>query len=263
VSESAPDFCVVIPARHGASRLPGKPLRLLAGRPMIAHVWERAVESGARTVVVATDDERISAAVEAFGGTALLTSPEHASGTDRLAEVAAREGWPDDALVVNLQGDEPCMDPALLRLVAASLDERPSFGLATVATPIRAAGDLFDPNVVKVVVDDAQRACYFSRAPIPWVRGRFCGEDAPSGPLPEGVPFLRHLGLYAYRVEVLRRLCAAAPRPCERAESLEQLRALALGVDIHVSIVQNAPGHGVDTEADLARVEQELAQCRP
>jgi 3-deoxy-manno-octulosonate cytidylyltransferase (CMP-KDO synthetase) len=259
VVDGAHDFCVVIPARYGASRLPGKPLRLLAGRPMIAHVWERAVESGARRVLVATDDERIREAVEAFGGTALMTSPDHPCGTDRLAEVAEREGWSGDEILVNLQGDEPCMDAALVRLVAAALRRHSAAGMATAATPIRAPRDLFDPSVVKVIVDDAHMASYFSRAPIPWVRDLFGDGRRPPKTLPTEPTFLRHLGLYAYRAAALRRLCAAAPRPCERAESLEQLRAIAMGIAVHVSIVEHAPGHGVDTEADLARVERALA----
>jgi len=255
-------FIVVIPARYGSSRLPGKPLRVLAGRPMIAHVWDRGVESGAREVVVATDDERIRAAVEGFGGRAVMTSTECASGTDRLAEVAAREGWPEEAVVVNLQGDEPCMDSASIRLVARCLADRPTAGMATVATPIREARDLFDPNVVKVVVDDAGSALYFSRAPIPWVRGGFAANPAETATLPADTLFLQHLGLYAYRVGVLRRIAAAAPRPGERAEALEQLRALAMGIDIQVAIVDKAPGHGVDTEEDLERVERRLSEGR-
>ncbi len=244
------EFSVVIPARYGSTRLPGKPLRLLAGRPMIAHVWERGVDAGASEVIVAADDERICAAVAAAGGRALMTSPDHTSGTDRLAEVAQRLGWPADRVVVNLQGDEPCMPGSLIRLVAGALAAHPAAGIATVATPIRDRSEVANPNVVKVVIDDDHMASYFSRAPIPWVR-----DDS----LASEVIFLRHLGLYAYRVSTLLRVSAAEPRPNEIAESLEQLRGLALGVGIHVSIVEQAPGHGVDTEEDLARVERELA----
>ncbi len=253
-------FIVVIPARYGSSRLPGKPLRELAGRPMIAHVWDRGVECGAREVVVATDDERIVAAVEEFGGRAVMTSRECASGTDRLAEVAAREGWPDDAVVVNLQGDEPLMDAALIRRVAHGLASRPDYGMSTAAIPIREARDLFDPNVVKVVLDDASSALYFSRGPIPWVRDAFGDGSSQPGELPADQVFLRHLGLYAYRAGVLRQIAAAEPRAHERAEALEQLRALALGIEIYVVVAERAPGHGVDTEADLARVERELTR---
>lgn len=249
----ASGFRVVIPARYGSTRLPAKPLVAIAGRPMIAHVLDRARESGAGEVLVATDDERIRDAVEAAGGTAVMTSPDHSSGTDRLAEVAEIRQWAEDAVVVNLQGDEPAMPGAMVAAVAGALRGNPDAGIATLATPIRELGDLLDPNVVKVVLTDRDRALYFSRAPIPWVRGGFGDE------LPDGVPFLRHLGLYAYRVGVLRRLADEPSRPVEQAESLEQLRALALGLAIHVTVVHEAPGHGVDTEADLARVERELA----
>jgi 3-deoxy-manno-octulosonate cytidylyltransferase (CMP-KDO synthetase) len=247
-------FHVVIPSRYGATRLPGKPLRLIAGKPMIAHVLERGREAGAASVTVATDDERIVKVVEEHGGVAMMTRADHVSGTDRLHEVATAKGWSDDTIVVNLQGDEPGMPGSAARL-AASLLEDPRAGIATLATPIRAPQELFDPNTVKVVLDDAGFARYFSRAPIPWVRGAF---DVVPAALPEGVPFLRHLGLYAYRVGVLRRLCAAPPAAIERAESLEQLRALALGVAILVGILDSPPSHGVDSEADLARIQDEL-----
>ena len=200
---------------------------------MVAHVWERAVESGAAEVLVATDDERIRAAVDGFGGRALMTSAEHLTGTDRLAEVAARLGWPDDAVVVNLQGDEPLMPAEAIRRAAAALHERPGAGIATLAAPLEAS-DREDPNVVKVALSDAHQALWFSRAPI----SRF-----------------RHLGLYAYRAGVLRRVAAEAPRPEERAESLEQLRALAMGIAIHVCLLDKPPPPGVDTEADLAQVD--------
>jgi 3-deoxy-manno-octulosonate cytidylyltransferase (CMP-KDO synthetase) len=253
-------FDVIIPARYGATRLPGKPLRMLAGKPLIAHAWQRGVDAGAREVIVAADDQRICDAIAGLGGRAVMTDPACASGTDRIAEVVDTLGWDDDAIVVNLQGDEPCMDAALIRGVAAALAANPHAGIATAATPIRDPRDVFDPNVVKVVVDDAGCATYFSRAPIPWARDAFAAlpQQAPPA-LPAGVPFLRHLGLYAYRAGVLRRLASEAPRPAERAESLEQLRALALGIAIHVTVVDAAPGHGVDTEQDLARVERELA----
>jgi len=252
------DFRVAIPARFAASRLPGKPLRLLAGRPMIEHVHRRAVESGASSVVVATDDDRIRAAVEAFGGRAVLTSPDLPSGTDRIAAVAASEGWPDDDLVVNLQGDEPCMPPAAVRRAAELLAARPDAGVATLAVPVVEPDELFDPSAVKVVLDDAGLARWFSRAPIPWVRDDFDPSLLPRS-LPPGVPFLRHLGIYAYRVGVLRRLTAAPVHAYERAESLEQLRAVAMGIAIAVEVLQKAPPRGVDTEDDLARAEAALA----
>ncbi|WP_428265180.1 3-deoxy-manno-octulosonate cytidylyltransferase [Haliangium sp.] len=254
-------FHVIIPARYGSSRLPGKPLRLLAGRPMIEWVWHNAVDAGAREVLVATDDARIEAAVTSFGGRAVMTSPDHLSGTDRLAEAVALQGWPDETIIVNLQGDEPCVPGALLRHVAEALHRRPGVGIATVATPITTAPELFDPNVVKVVVDDAGMARYFSRAPIPWVRDAFSDPAARVGPLPAGAQFLRHLGIYVYRAGTLARLAATPPHPLERAESLEQLRALAIGVDIHVSIIDQAPGHGVDTADDLERVARALVNA--
>jgi 3-deoxy-manno-octulosonate cytidylyltransferase (CMP-KDO synthetase) len=253
-------FNVVIPARYASQRLPGKPLRLLGGEPLVAHVWRRGVESGARLVLVATDDERVRAAVEGFGGVALSTSPEHPSGSDRAAEVAERLEWPDDTIVVNLQGDEPFADGALLRRVASDLRRRPDAGIATLATPIRDPEELFDPNVVKVVRDDAGNALYFSRAPIPWVRGSFEGANGSKPALAPGVPFLRHLGLYAYRAGVLRRLCREKPRPHEGAESLEQLRALSLGIKVYVGVIEHAIPRGVDTEDDLARAELGLRE---
>jgi 3-deoxy-manno-octulosonate cytidylyltransferase (CMP-KDO synthetase) len=231
------DFRVVIPARFGSTRLPGKPLRLIAGRPMIAHVWDRAVEAGASEILVATDDDRIREAVEAFGGRAIMTATTHASGTDRLAEVAARLGWRDDAVVVNLQGDEPLMPASALRAAVDALRAQPQAGIATLATPIREEADVADRNVVKVVVNDARLACWFSRSPISRTR---------------------HLGLYVYRVGVLKRIAAEPPRPEEKAESLEQLRALAMGIGIAVQVLDSAPVHGVDTEADLRRVEDQL-----
>ncbi len=250
-----PVFHVVIPSRYAATRLPGKPLRLIAGKTMIEHVYRRAAASGAASVCVATDDERIVAEVERFGGRAQQTRPDHPSGTDRVFEVAERDGLPDDAIVVNLQGDEPCMDPQAVQRTASlvGLD-----GIATLATPIRSPAELFASSVVKVVVDDAGLARWFSRAPIPWVRGVF--DDGIPDSLPAGVPFLRHLGIYGYRVGALRRLCRAPAHPHEQAECLEQLRALALGIPIHVGVVDEAPGHGVDTEDDLRRVEALLAQ---
>jgi len=250
---------IVIPARMAATRLPGKPLRLLAGKPLIAHVWERAIEAGATDVVVATDDVRIDEVIAGLGGRAIATRPDHPSGSDRIHEVVTRLDWPDDAIVVNLQGDEPGMPAAAIRLAAHLLATTPGAHLSTLATPITTSRDLFDPDIVKVVVDDRGLARTFSRAPIPWVRGTFAafgGAELPA--LPIGVPFLRHLGLYAYRVGSLRTLCETPPHPWERAESLEQLRALAIGMAIAVGVVDEPPPHGVDTEADLARAEADL-----
>ncbi len=256
---SSAGFRIVIPARYGSSRLPGKPLMPLAGRPMIEWVWQSAASAGADAVVVATDDKRIFDAVRGFGGEALMTATTHRSGTDRLAEAADALGWPADAVVVNLQGDEPCVPGALLRQLAESLLARPDAGMATVATPITTGAELFNPNVVKVVLDDAGLAQYFSRAPIPWLRDLFIDGTSEVESLPSGVPFLRHLGIYAYRVATLARIAQAAPNPLERAESLEQLRALGLGIGIFVAVVAEAPGHGVDTPGDIERVAAYLA----
>ncbi|MDQ2696086.1 MAG: 3-deoxy-manno-octulosonate cytidylyltransferase [Pseudomonadota bacterium] len=249
------DFRVAIPARYASTRLPGKPLLAIAGRPMIEHVHRRALASGAREVVIATDDPRIRDAAEGFGATVCMTDAGHASGTDRLAEVAQRLNWPDEAIVVNLQGDEPLMPPPLLAQVARGLEEHPEAGIATVATPLHDRREVFDPNVVKVVLDAQGYALYFSRAPIPYHRDAFArGGDA----LPEGALYLRHIGLYAYRAEILRRYPRLPPCMPERAESLEQLRALWNGIRIHVLVTDAAPPVGVDTPADLARVEAVL-----
>lgn len=244
-------FKVVIPARYGSTRLPGKPLLPLVGKPMIQHVVERARASGAEEVVVATDDRRIQDACAAFGAEALITRAEHRSGSDRIAEVIERRGWPDAAIVVNLQGDEPTMPAALIDQVASDLARRPEVGMATLAHPIADAETLFDPHAVKVVTDAAGFALYFSRAPVPWHRDEFLGKRAT---LPGSVPFLRHIGLYAYRAGFLRRYVGWAPSPLELAESLEQLRVLWHGERIHVGVAKEVPGPGVDTTQDLARV---------
>ena len=260
-------FKVVIPARYGSSRLPGKPLLDIAGKPMIQHVFERAVESGASAdgdIVIATDDQRILEACHGFGGHAVMTSPEHQSGTDRLAEVAGIMGWSDDTIVVNLQGDEPLMPPALICKVASNLASHGGAGIATLSTPIAAVDDLFDPNVVKVVVNQNNLALYFSRAPIPWDRDRYSHvynsgrpDELASCTLPQ-----RHLGMYAYRTRTLKQISASPVASIETLESLEQLRALWLGIGIHVASIGEQPGHGVDTQADLERVRAELAGNR-
>lgn len=256
-ASGAIEFKIVIPSRMSATRLPGKPLRLLAGKPMVVHVLERAIEAGAEEVIVATDDARIADVIAGAGGRAVMTRPDHPSGSDRIHEVASALGWSDDTIVVNLQGDEPGMPAEAVRRAARLLASTPGAHLATLATPIRTVADLFDPAVVKTVLDDAGLARTFSRAAIPFVRGVF--DNGRPEALPEGVPFLRHLGLYAYRVGALRRLCETPPHVWEKAESLEQLRALAIGMSIAVGILDRPPPHGVDTEADLARAEAELA----
>ncbi|AFL75651.1 3-deoxy-manno-octulosonate cytidylyltransferase [Thiocystis violascens] len=249
-------FKIVIPARNGSTRLPGKPLIELAGKPMIQHVVERALASTAAEVVVATDDQRIVAACAGLGVEAVMTSVEHCSGSDRIAEAIGWLGWDDDTIVVNLQGDEPCMPAALIDQVAANLAELTGTGMATLAYPIRDSSHLFDPHVVKVVTDAAGFALYFSRAPIPWHRDEFLGSR--QFVLPSSMVFLRHIGLYAYRAGFLKRYVAWPPAPLEQAESLEQLRVLWHGERIHVGLAAEEPGQGVDTVEDLARVVKRM-----
>jgi len=245
-------FKVVIPARYASTRLPGKPLLELAGRPMIQHVHERAVESGADEIVIATDDERIADAGGGFGAEVCMTDSRHRSGTERIEEVVRKEGWGDQAIVVNLQGDEPCMPASLITQVAGDMEDHPEAHVTTLAAPIETKRQLFDPHVVKVVTDGNGYALYFSRAPIPWHRDEFLIQNDQ---LPAGVEFLRHIGLYAYRAGFLNRYISWPVSPLERAESLEQLRVLWHGDSIHVSEATMRPGHGVDTQEDLRHAE--------
>jgi 3-deoxy-manno-octulosonate cytidylyltransferase (CMP-KDO synthetase) len=251
----APEFHVAIPARYGSTRLPAKPLRLLGGRPMIEHTYRRGMESNAREVVIATDDERIRDTALGFGADVCMTSSEHATGTDRLAEVAEKRGWADDDIVVNLQGDEPLMPPRLLTQVAGGLEQHPDAGIATLCTPIDNSADVLDPNITKVVMDAAGYALYFSRAPIPYHRQTFSRGVQDTDPLPADTCYFRHLGIYAYRVRILKDYPRMAPAMAERAEALEQLRALWHGIRIHVQQALVLPPMGIDTERDLARVE--------
>lgn len=244
---------VVIPARYASTRLPGKPLADIAGQPMIVRVAAAARRARTDGVWVATDDERIATAVRQHGFDAVMTRATHVSGTDRIAEVADQLGWNDKDIVVNVQGDEPLLDPALIEAVAAALHGDPDAAMATAAHPIGAAADMFNPNVVKVVCDLRGRALYFSRAPIPWDRDRFADKRDD---LPADLPAQRHIGLYAYRVSFLRRFGQLAVSPLERCESLEQLRALWHGYPIHVVSVDHPPAPGVDTPEDLERVRR-------
>jgi 3-deoxy-manno-octulosonate cytidylyltransferase (CMP-KDO synthetase) len=242
-------FRVVIPARYASTRLPGKPLRMVAGRTLLEHVYRRALDSGADDVRIATDDARVISAAGVFGARAEMTQLTHASGTDRIAEVAAREGWDESEIVVNVQGDEPLLPAVLIRQVAELLAERATAGVATLATPIESLAEFLDPNVVKVTVARTGLALYFSRAPIPWPR------DGAVRGLASQTQFggaLRHLGLYAYRVGALKRLTALPPSALEESEKLEQLRALDNGIAIAVGLARERPGPGVDTEEDLA-----------
>ena len=244
-------FTVIIPARHASTRLPGKPLADIAGKPMVVRVAERAAAAGADRVVVATDDVRIKTAVEAHGIAACLTAASHATGTDRLAEAAQQLGLADDAIVVNVQGDEPLLSPALIRAVADLAAAHPDAAIATACHPITDPAEAFNPNVVKVVLDARGHALYFSRATIPWARDAFAGGRDT---LPQGLPLYRHYGLYAYRVRFLRAFPALAPAPIERFEALEQLRALWHGFRIVVAVTAGTPAPGVDTPEDLVRV---------
>lgn len=237
-------FHVVIPARFASSRFPGKALALLAGRPLLEHVWRQASRSAATDVVVATDDERIATAARGLGADVLMTRASHRSGTERAAEVADLRGWPDDAVVVNVQGDAPLIPPAAIDQVAGLLAAWPAAAMSTLCTPIRTSADYRSSHVVKVVCDAEWCALYFSRAPIP------ATSHAGDAEVPES---FRHVGLYGYRASALRRLAAAPPCALEVSESLEQLRALWLGLEIRVALARDLLGPDVDTPEDLDR----------
>lgn len=248
-------FKVVIPARYASTRLHGKPLLNIAGKPMIVHVCERANQAGAEEVVVATDDTRIFDTVTALGIKAVMTNPDHQSGTERIAEVARLCGWADDDIIVNLQGDEPLIPPAYIRDVALALAGQTQAGIATLAAHILDSEEIFNANAVKVVLDKNNYALYFSRAPIPWERASF----SASGGIPTGaIPYLRHIGMYAYTVAFLNRYCSWQTSPLETIESLEQLRILWHGDKVLVKVVDKTPEAGVDTQEDLMRVERVL-----
>jgi 3-deoxy-manno-octulosonate cytidylyltransferase (CMP-KDO synthetase) len=246
-------FKVVIPARYASTRLPGKPLLDLAGKPMVVRVAERAILSGADEVLVASDHPQVLAAAESHGLRALLTRADHVSGTDRLAEVVEATGWSDDTVVVNVQGDEPLIDPALIAQTAAQLAQSGA-DIATLAHAVVDAADFFNPHVVKVVLAASGDALYFSRAPIPYARDHFARE-AGGETLPAQMLAYRHVGLYAYRARFLRTYASLAPSPLENLEALEQLRALWHGFRISVAISDQLPAAGVDTPADAQRVQ--------
>ncbi len=249
-------FHVAIPARRASTRLPGKMLAPIHGKPMLQWVYERARASGARDVLIATDDEVIAAAAKGFGAIARMTSPAHASGTDRLAELAAIERWPERDIVVNVQGDEPLIPPAIIRQIAMLLESDAEAAIATLATPVESLAEFLDPNAVKVVADAKGRALYFSRAPVPWNR-----DGAPAGLVSQRVfaGARRHVGIYAYRVGALQRLASLAPTAMEKAEKLEQLRALENGLSIRVADAVERPGPDVNTAEDLDRVAKLLS----
>jgi 3-deoxy-manno-octulosonate cytidylyltransferase (CMP-KDO synthetase) len=242
-------FIAVIPARFASTRLPGKPLKDIAGKPMIEWVYRQTLSSGASDVLVATDDERIAGACRTFGARVELTAADHASGTDRIAELARRFGWDDQQIVVNVQGDEPLISPLCIAQVARLLAWRPEATIATLVAPLGAAGEFHDPNIVKVVTDREGWALYFSRAPIPWPRDG-------------GIPMVRrHIGLYAYRTGGLKAITSAPPCALEETEKLEQLRALWLGHRIVVADAVEPPSPAVDTEQDLERVRRMLERA--
>ncbi|WLD56684.1 3-deoxy-manno-octulosonate cytidylyltransferase [Salinispirillum sp. LH 10-3-1] len=247
---STPSFYVVIPARYQSTRLPGKPLADILGKPMVQWVYEAAQRSAAIGVCIATDDKRVEAAVESFGGRVRMTSANHVSGTDRLAEVAAQAGWADDTIIVNVQGDEPTMDPALINQVGELLAAHPEAGVATLCVPVTDVAEMNNPNAVKVVLSQRGLALYFSRAAVPWNRD---GETL-------AVPGYRHLGIYAYRVSALQQFVSWPTGQLEQVEKLEQLRFLEHGVHIAVAVADLAPPAGVDTPEDLARVIRLLAE---
>jgi 3-deoxy-manno-octulosonate cytidylyltransferase (CMP-KDO synthetase) len=248
-------FKIVIPARYASSRLPGKPLLDIADKPMIQHVYERATESDAAEVIIATDNQQIADVAGNFGADVCMTADSHRSGTDRLAEVAKQRGFADNDIVLNVQGDEPTLPALLINQVAADLAEFPQADMASLFSRIEQEKQVFDPNVVKVVMDAEGFALYFSRAPIPWMREHF-NKDTP---LPPELPHYRHIGLYGYRAGFLKHYSDLTPCLLETDESLEQLRALFHGKRIHMSEALVSAGHGVDTEDDLEAARALLA----
>ena len=256
-------FTVVIPARHASTRLPGKPLLDIAGKPMVQWVWERAGQSTAERVIIATDHDDIARACEGFGASVCMTSSEHPSGTDRLQEVVSRLGLDDDHIVVNVQGDEPLIPPQVIDQVADNLATHPGASIATLSDRIEDAEELLNPNAVKVVTDVNGMALYFSRAPIPWPRDDFGSATVSASPgsttsMPEGMHWHRHIGIYAYRTRFLHRFVGWPPAPLEQVERLEQLRALYHGEGIHVATASATVPAGVDTQADLDQLREVL-----
>jgi 3-deoxy-manno-octulosonate cytidylyltransferase (CMP-KDO synthetase) len=249
-------FNIVIPARYASTRLPAKPLLDIHGKPMIIRVAERARLAGAKEVVIATDHPEIEEVVSSFGYTVVMTGQHHLSGTDRIVEVVEQLDWPDDTVVVNLQGDEPLVAPDLLKDVAHHLDSHPDAAMATICHEIHAIESLFNPNVVKVVRDQEGYALYFSRAPVPYLRDTFANKLD----LPQDAPIYRHIGIYAYRASFLKTFTKLQPTLIERYESLEQLRALSYGYKIYVGVTDEAPSSGVDTHEDLTYVRSVFQQ---
>lgn len=250
-------FVAIIPARYASTRLPGKPLKDINGLPMVVHVLERARESGAERIIVATDNEEVARAVEAAGGEVCMTRADHHSGTERLAEVIEKCGFSDDTVIVNVQGDEPMIPSVIIRQVAENLANSQA-GMATLAVPIDSTEEAFNPNAVKVVMDAQGYALYFSRAAIPWDRDRFAQSRETIGDT-----FLRHIGIYGYRAGFIRKYISWEPSQLEQIEMLEQLRVLWNGEKIHVAVAKEVPGVGVDTPEDLERVREAMRQAYP
>lgn len=250
-------FIVIIPARYASSRLPRKPLADIAGKPMIQHVWEKAQQAGANRVIIATDHEEIEQVAKIFGAEVCMTSTEHNSGTERLAEVIEKMAIADDEIIVNVQGDEPLIPPAIIQQVAQNLAEN-QVNMATLAVKLETKEELFNPNCVKVITDQKGMALYFSRAAIPFARDYFadCNDAFVSSQ-----PYLRHIGIYSYRAKFVNQYIRWQPTVLEKLESLEQLRALWYGEKIHVELAKEAPQVGVDTLEDLERVRAILTAC--
>lgn len=253
---TAVNFYAVIPARYASTRLPGKPLLDIAGKPMVVHVADKAKLAGATKVVIATDDERILSAAGFYGYDAMLTRVDHVSGTDRIAEVAERQNWHDDSIIVNVQGDEPLIDPVLIINVAKTLADNQEPVMATACHPIHSKDEFLNPNIVKVVLDKNGNALYFSRAPIPYPRDAF----AAGGDLPHNMPVYRHIGIYAYRAKFLKQYSQIPAASIEQCESLEQLRVLYQGFKIAVATFSGHVATGVDTKADLEHVRELMSK---
>lgn len=251
-------FSVIIPARYASSRFPGKPLAELQGKPMVQHVYERACESEATRILIATDDQRIADVATGFGAEVCMTSSDHPSGTDRLQQVVSDLGFYADDIVVNVQGDEPLVPARIINQVAHNLKAEPDASIATLSEPIEDIESLMNPNVVKVVSDTRGMALYFSRAPMPWPRDSFANEIPAT--MPEDFSWQRHIGIYAYRVKLLNDFVKWSPAPIEETECLEQLRAMWNGARIHVAVADEQPPAGVDTPEDLARLQALLEE---
>jgi 3-deoxy-manno-octulosonate cytidylyltransferase (CMP-KDO synthetase) len=250
-------YVIVIPARYGSTRLPGKPLLDIGGKPMVQRVWEQAGRSGAEEVIIATDDERIQRAAHKFGARVCMTSEQHPSGTDRLQQVARECGWDDEQIVVNVQGDEPMIPPSVIDQVAQNLSSYPAASMSTLCETVEDSEQLFDPNAVKVVFDVSGMALYFSRATIPWPRDHY---SARLPGMPAEGSWYRHIGIYAYRTAFLHQYVSWEPAPLEIVEQLEQLRALSHGVGIHVAEAVEAVPPGVDTASDLDKARSHFAR---